>query len=197
MTNCQIWSDHYDVKKLNWSRWWSQITLNQNIQPYIRWYRTTYRHTFIHSNGSVDSAALILCTQTIKTKSVLFVVSCSCHCCRDFDARAKNEWYRSMFRLTQDERLDGHTDCTLWTPFAKMHVVGQLFISNNYICFNSREEDLCQLIIPLREVNMLVVNQCQWYNTVLLIYTIATYDLYVKPYIQLLHMRLKHKSSTL
>ena len=45
-----------------------------------------------------------------------------------------------MFRLTQDERLDGHTDCTLWTPFAKMHVVGQLYISNNYICFNSREE---------------------------------------------------------
>lgn len=56
------------------------------------------------------------------------------------------------FRLTQDERLDGHTDCTLWTPFAKMHVVGQLFISNNYICFSSKEEDLCQLIIPLREV---------------------------------------------
>ncbi|MED6237033.1 TBC1 domain member 9B [Ataeniobius toweri] len=72
---------------------------------------------------------------------------------RDFDARAKNERYRSMFRLTQDERLDGHTDCTLWTPFAKMHVVGQLFISNNYICFSSREEDLCQLIIPLREVS--------------------------------------------
>lgn len=73
--------------------------------------------------------------------------------CRDLDARAKNERYRSMFRLTQDERLDGHTDCTLWTPFAKMHVVGQLYISNNYICFSSREEDLCQLIIPLREVS--------------------------------------------
>ncbi|XP_030594989.1 TBC1 domain family member 9B isoform X2 [Archocentrus centrarchus] len=73
---------------------------------------------------------------------------------RDLDARAKNERYRMMFRLTQDERLDGHTDCTLWTPFAKMHVVGQLFISNNYICFNSKEEDLCQLIIPLREVSI-------------------------------------------
>uniref|UniRef100_A0A4W6BNR4 TBC1 domain family member 9B n=1 Tax=Lates calcarifer TaxID=8187 RepID=A0A4W6BNR4_LATCA len=73
---------------------------------------------------------------------------------RDLDARAKNERYRAMFRLMQDERLDGHTDCTLWTPFAKMHVVGQLFISNNYICFNSREEDLCQLIIPLREVSI-------------------------------------------
>lgn len=58
-----------------------------------------------------------------------------------------------MFRLTQDERLDGHTDCTLWTPFAKTHVMGQLFISTNYICFSSREEDVCQLIIPLREVS--------------------------------------------
>ncbi len=34
-----------------------------------------------------------------------------------------------------------------------MHVVGQMFVSNNYICFASREEDLCHLIIPLREVN--------------------------------------------
>uniref|UniRef100_A0A672NHL9 TBC1 domain family member 9B n=1 Tax=Sinocyclocheilus grahami TaxID=75366 RepID=A0A672NHL9_SINGR len=73
---------------------------------------------------------------------------------RDLDARAKNERYRALFRLTQDERLDGHTDCTLWTPFAKMHVVGQMFVSNNYICFASREEDLCQLIIPLREVTI-------------------------------------------
>ncbi|XP_051506495.1 TBC1 domain family member 9B-like isoform X2 [Myxocyprinus asiaticus] len=73
---------------------------------------------------------------------------------RDLDARAKNERYRMLFRLTQDERLDGHTDCTLWTPFAKMHVVGQMFVSNNYICFASREEDLCQLIIPLREVSI-------------------------------------------
>uniref|UniRef100_A0A6Q2XRY3 Rab-GAP TBC domain-containing protein n=1 Tax=Esox lucius TaxID=8010 RepID=A0A6Q2XRY3_ESOLU len=73
---------------------------------------------------------------------------------RDLDARAKNERYRALFRLTQDERLDGHTDCTLWTPFAKMHIVGQLFVSNNYICFCSRDEDLCQLIIPLREVSI-------------------------------------------
>ncbi|KAA0709761.1 TBC1 domain family member 9B [Triplophysa tibetana] len=48
---------------------------------------------------------------------------------RDLDARAKNERYRGLFRLTPDERLDGHTDCTLWTPFAKMHVVGQMFVT--------------------------------------------------------------------
>ncbi|XP_072120207.1 TBC1 domain family member 9B-like isoform X1 [Mobula birostris] len=73
---------------------------------------------------------------------------------RDLDARAKNERYRSTFRLPRDERLDGHTECTLWTPFNKMHIMGQMFVSNNYICFASKEEDACNLIIPLREVTV-------------------------------------------
>ncbi|KAM8974006.1 TBC1 domain family member 9B isoform 2-T2 [Pelodytes ibericus] len=73
---------------------------------------------------------------------------------RDLDARAKNERYRATFRLPKDERLDGHTDCTLWTPFAKMHIPGQMFVSNNYICFASKEEEACILIIPLREVTI-------------------------------------------
>ncbi|XP_067899506.1 TBC1 domain family member 9 isoform X1 [Heterodontus francisci] len=73
---------------------------------------------------------------------------------RDLDARAKSERYRALFRLPKDERLDGHTDCTLWTPFSKMHVVGQMFVSTNYICFTSKEENLCSLIIPLREVTI-------------------------------------------
>ncbi|KAK9406499.1 TBC1 domain family member 9B isoform b [Crotalus adamanteus] len=70
---------------------------------------------------------------------------------RDLDARAKNEWYRATFRLPKDERLDGHTDCTLWTPFNKIHILGQMFVSNNYICFASKAEEACHLIIPLRE----------------------------------------------
>uniref|UniRef100_A0A2K6FSZ3 TBC1 domain family member 9B n=1 Tax=Propithecus coquereli TaxID=379532 RepID=A0A2K6FSZ3_PROCO len=74
---------------------------------------------------------------------------------RDLDARAKNECYRATFRLPRDERLDGHTGCTLWTPFNKLHIPGQMFISNNYICFASKEEDACHLIIPLREVSSL------------------------------------------
>ncbi|XP_059506547.1 TBC1 domain family member 9B-like isoform X1 [Stegostoma tigrinum] len=73
---------------------------------------------------------------------------------RDLDARAKSERYRSMFQLPKDERLDGHTECTLWTPFNKMHIMGQMFVSNNYICFASKEEDVCNLIIPLREVTI-------------------------------------------
>ncbi|XP_028932327.1 TBC1 domain family member 9 isoform X2 [Ornithorhynchus anatinus] len=73
---------------------------------------------------------------------------------RDLDARAKSERYRALFRLPKDEKLDGHTDCTLWTPFNKMHILGQMFVSTNYICFTSKEENLCSLIIPLREVTI-------------------------------------------
>uniref|UniRef100_A0A672I233 TBC1 domain family member 9 n=1 Tax=Salarias fasciatus TaxID=181472 RepID=A0A672I233_SALFA len=72
---------------------------------------------------------------------------------RDLDARAKSERYRALFRLPKDEKLDGHTDCTLWTPFNKMHILGQMFVSTNYICFTSKEETLCSLIIPLREAD--------------------------------------------
>uniref|UniRef100_A0A8C9T776 TBC1 domain family member 9 n=1 Tax=Scleropages formosus TaxID=113540 RepID=A0A8C9T776_SCLFO len=72
---------------------------------------------------------------------------------KDLDARAKSERYRALFRLPKDEKLDGHTDCTLWTPFNKTHILGQMFVSTNYICFTSKEETLCSLIIPLREVS--------------------------------------------
>ncbi|XP_054982845.1 TBC1 domain family member 9B isoform X2 [Sorex araneus] len=79
---------------------------------------------------------------------------------RDLDARAKNECYRATFRLPLDERLDGHTSCTLWAPFSKLHVPGVLFISGNYICFASKEEDACHLIIPLREVTIVEKADC-------------------------------------
>lgn len=82
---------------------------------------------------------------------------CLSHCIqRDLDARAKSERYRALFRLPKDEKLDGHTDCTLWTPFNKMHILGQMFVSTNYICFTSKEETMCSLIIPLREASCLI-----------------------------------------
>lgn len=119
----------------------------------------------MHLNHQINSVTVSQPGRVCRWPLTWLAICCPCRRCRDLDARAKNERYRTMFRLTQDERLDGHTDCTLWTPFAKMHVVGQLFISNNYICFNSREEDLCQLIIPLREVNKLLMNPGQFSNT--------------------------------
>lgn len=87
-------------------------------------------------------------TETFILCGVLFLLLSS-----DLDARAKSERYRALFRLPKDEKLDGHTDCTLWTPFNKMHILGQMFVSTNYICFTSKEENLCSLIIPLREVS--------------------------------------------
>lgn len=35
-----------------------------------------------------------------------------------------------------------------------MHITGQMFVSNNYICFASKAEEACHLIIPLREVGI-------------------------------------------
>lgn len=57
---------------------------------------------------------------------------------RDLDARAMTENYKICFRLPLNEKLDGTLPCTLWTPYNKQHVWGKMYLSNNYICFESR-----------------------------------------------------------
>lgn len=57
---------------------------------------------------------------------------------RDLDARAMTENYKICFRLPLNEKLDGTLSCTLWTPYNKQHVWGKMYLSNNYICFESR-----------------------------------------------------------
>jgi len=74
---------------------------------------------------------------------------------RDLDARALSESYRITFRLPSDEKLDGTLPCTLWTPYNKQHAWGKLYLSNNYICFESRvsfklSTDSVQFFIQLR-----------------------------------------------
>lgn len=69
---------------------------------------------------------------------------------RDLDARAQSETYRTMFRLPLDERLDGSLECCLWTPYNKQAVRGKLYLSPNYICFESRVKNLVCLVLPLR-----------------------------------------------
>ncbi|KAL1479699.1 hypothetical protein MTO96_034805 [Rhipicephalus appendiculatus] len=69
---------------------------------------------------------------------------------RDLDARAQSETYRTTFRLPLDERLDGSLECCLWTPYNKQAVRGKLYLSPNYICFESRVKNLVCLVIPLR-----------------------------------------------
>ncbi|XP_054160913.1 TBC1 domain family member 9-like [Oppia nitens] len=71
---------------------------------------------------------------------------------RDLDARAMSESYRITFRLPSNEKLDGTLPLTLWTPYNKQHVWGKLYLSNNYICFESRVHSLVSLVIPLRDI---------------------------------------------
>ncbi|XP_045627810.1 TBC1 domain family member 8 isoform X5 [Ursus americanus] len=71
---------------------------------------------------------------------------------RDLEARAQNEFFRAFFRLPRQERLHDVVDCSLWTPFSRCHTVGRMFASDRYICFASREDGCCNVILPLREV---------------------------------------------
>nr|CAD7206403.1 unnamed protein product [Timema douglasi] len=65
---------------------------------------------------------------------------------RDLDARAHSEAYCLLFRLPASEKLDGSTDATLWTPYNKRHVWGRMFLSQNYLCFESRVRHILSCI---------------------------------------------------
>jgi len=56
---------------------------------------------------------------------------------RDLDARAMSETYRLLFRLPLNEKLDGVTNATLNTH-NKKHVFGLVYLSQNFLCFNSK-----------------------------------------------------------
>ncbi|XP_060225897.1 TBC1 domain family member 8 isoform X4 [Meriones unguiculatus] len=71
---------------------------------------------------------------------------------RDLEARAQNEFFRAFFRLPRRERLHAVVECSLWTPFSRRHTAGRMFSSDSYICFASREDGCCNVVLPLREV---------------------------------------------
>ncbi|XP_060086343.1 TBC1 domain family member 9-like [Ylistrum balloti] len=73
---------------------------------------------------------------------------------RDLDARARSDAFRLAFRLPTMEKLDGNTDCTLWTPYNKQNVWGRLYLSQNYICFASRVRELVSIVMPTREIQL-------------------------------------------
>ncbi|XP_061712072.1 TBC1 domain family member 9 isoform X1 [Cydia pomonella] len=72
---------------------------------------------------------------------------------RDLDARKQSNLYTLRFRLPQTEKLDGSEECSLWTPYNKRHNWGRLYLSQNFICFDSRVRNLVRLTIPLRTVH--------------------------------------------
>ncbi|XP_062982326.1 TBC1 domain family member 8 isoform X3 [Elgaria multicarinata webbii] len=71
---------------------------------------------------------------------------------RDLESRARNEYFRAFFRLPKKEKLHEIEDCSLWTPFSRCHTAGKLFASDSYICFASKEDGCCNVLIPLIEV---------------------------------------------
>ncbi|XP_068929132.1 TBC1 domain family member 8 isoform X3 [Petaurus breviceps papuanus] len=71
---------------------------------------------------------------------------------RDLEARAQNEFFRAFFRLPRKEKLHEVIDCSLWTPFSRCHTAGRMFASDSYVCFASKEDGCCNVVLPLREV---------------------------------------------
>ncbi|PAA65839.1 hypothetical protein BOX15_Mlig008545g1, partial [Macrostomum lignano] len=71
---------------------------------------------------------------------------------RDLEARRRSERYRVQFSLPVDEPLDGHLDCSLYTPYDRKIVAGRLHLSPNFLCFASELPGLVQLVVPLRDV---------------------------------------------
>ncbi|TRY63799.1 hypothetical protein TCAL_07164 [Tigriopus californicus] len=71
---------------------------------------------------------------------------------RDLDARKMSEKFRMLFQVPNTEKLDGQVECYIWTPFNQKYRFGRLYISQNFICFQSHVANLASLIIPLRDV---------------------------------------------
>lgn len=80
-------------------------------------------------------------SKNVPTKSYLL---------RDLTTRQHSEEYRRVFRLPATEILDGKIKANLWLPYKKRYANGNIFLSQNFMCFNSDVPGLVSLVIPLR-----------------------------------------------
>uniref|UniRef100_G3N6Z0 TBC1 domain family member 8 n=1 Tax=Gasterosteus aculeatus TaxID=69293 RepID=G3N6Z0_GASAC len=71
---------------------------------------------------------------------------------RVLEEQALREYVLALFRLPRSERLHEVAPCSVWTPHARCHTAGTLYATDGYLCFSSREEAVCMLLIPLSEV---------------------------------------------
>ncbi|XP_070694145.1 TBC1 domain family member 8 [Pempheris klunzingeri] len=71
---------------------------------------------------------------------------------RILEEQALREYVLALFRLPRGERLHEVASCSVWTPHARCHAAGTLYTTDSYLCFSSREEGACVLLIPLSEV---------------------------------------------
>uniref|UniRef100_A0A3Q3ALY1 TBC1 domain family member 8B n=1 Tax=Kryptolebias marmoratus TaxID=37003 RepID=A0A3Q3ALY1_KRYMA len=71
---------------------------------------------------------------------------------RILEEQALREYVLALFRLPRAEMLHEVVSCSVWTPHARCHTAGTLYTTDSYLCFSSREEGSCILLIPLSEV---------------------------------------------
>ncbi|XP_054643547.1 TBC1 domain family member 8 [Dunckerocampus dactyliophorus] len=71
---------------------------------------------------------------------------------RILEEQALREYVLALFRLPRGERLHEVSSCAVWTPHARCHTAGTLYTTDSYLCFCSREEGQCLLLVPLSEV---------------------------------------------
>lgn len=73
---------------------------------------------------------------------------------RDLTTRQQSEEYRRVFRLPATEILDGKIKANIWLPYNKRYANGNIFLSQNFMCFSSDVPGLVYLVIPLRIIQV-------------------------------------------
>ncbi|XP_051762532.1 TBC1 domain family member 8 [Ctenopharyngodon idella] len=71
---------------------------------------------------------------------------------RVLEEQALRQYVLSLFGLPRAERLREVMSCSVWTPHARCHTPGTVYTTDGYLCFSSREEGQCTLIIPFAEI---------------------------------------------
>eukprot|EP00066_Takifugu_rubripes_P022284 XP_011611550.1 PREDICTED: TBC1 domain family member 8 [Takifugu rubripes] len=71
---------------------------------------------------------------------------------RILEEQAIREYALALFRLPRTEKLHEVAHCSIWTPHARCHTAGTLYTTDGYLCFCSRGEGACTLVLPLSEV---------------------------------------------
>ncbi|XP_061579105.1 TBC1 domain family member 8 isoform X2 [Cololabis saira] len=71
---------------------------------------------------------------------------------RVLEEQALRDYVLALFRLPRTEKLYEVASCAVWTPHARCHTAGTLYTTDNYLCFSSRDEGSCSLLVPLSEV---------------------------------------------
>ncbi|XP_068602620.1 TBC1 domain family member 8 [Brachionichthys hirsutus] len=71
---------------------------------------------------------------------------------RILEEQALREYVLALFRLPRAEKLHEVAPCAVWTPHARCHTGGTLYATGSYLCFSSRDEGHCLLLLPLSEI---------------------------------------------